>query len=604
MSVLDFSLRQPIQLLVGSLDLSSCLQDISWGQAAHEPEQPLVWQGQLTLKLSRAAELAGITASTLSPLASPQYWLPGVQPVRLTVGSLPTLTFRLSDWAYNATTKTGSGKLTQQLALYNQSFPELDPDLIYSGSSIGVEQAVLSLLDSVNYYTNDKMLVEPSLVDLQSGAVIYGKRSTKSPIGEAQSYCKHAWAWCYQTLTTEQVGAKALDYTSLQPLLSRAQVQAYVVPAEDEISFAAPRAIAYGSADYPAPKCNSEPPPNSNAQGFPLFQETTERKPIGSLMPDVYGKLSYEIDSLKKRIDYSYRVKRPTNSVVRRNLSITGTEYEPAEVLDNQVLNESSQLYKTVTTVWEPAGVLMPDNYRGMTNLVVSSVTTETALYKEVLRPAGIVLPEKSPGLLSLVTQSYEKLTTPITKPTNHGIGKNGQCAPNDYVKPAPVQVLEEALETRNFRGEALIQRGYRPALTHPLTYNIGWCPSDQAAALVAEKLALREQARKLSDNVTLALPTEWLSAGCPPFCSFVVHDKLYFVDKPQASIKVEADGRRRATLSFTGLPLATVSPVAAPAAPTVYDPATFTGNSAEARLASVPASFTTVQGSVLNVSL
>lgn len=581
--MLDYSYNGSILLSVQSpvrtIDLTDCLKQISWGLPAHEAGSTQTYEGQLTVVLSCSAEARGLVLSDFDQVANPSLWLPGTAQVVLVLSGT-SLKFRLSDWRFDQQTKTGTAKLTQQLALYNQSLPDADKDFV-SPYEIPVAGVITRAADVTNFYANDKIVVgtlSPYPEANGWGSVVYGQMSAKSLWSEAQSLLTHTWAWLSQSLADETVTAQHLDYEKVPVLLSRAasQVQSVV---ENSLSFVAPKVLAYGAADLPAkPKC--EVPDNAADNGYPADEYTEERMALDKAMPDAYPRPTYEAVVGAKYVKYYYRT--PGRTRVVNGPGGVYSEVLSYEPEDKYPMNEQSQLWKVVTENRKSLGMLFPDLFPGMVEVVTYETITETYEERITERALGLLKPDDFPGMLVQDVFKREQLKDKPTNPNKCGKTIAGEHVATDYVRPAPVRAIERPLETQSFKAEVPLVSTYRPALNFPYLFDIGWCPTAGFAELVAKRVVVREKSRSLTDQIQMPLPKELIERHCPVFFRAAIGSKMYFADQIQYQIDIDSDGKVQAGCSFLGCTLGSITTVPEPASPDLYLPA---GNMAEAEL-------------------
>lgn len=624
-NVIDYSFRQPIIVTLRSsvtttsgaaanfsYDLSDCLKSLSFGLPNHEPESLLTWQGSLELMLSQSAEARGITPAILNPTLSPQLWMRGLATIEIQFGifgQYGRLKFRIEKSSYDAQAKKCSVALAQQLSLSNVTIPEIYPDIVYSEQFTTLYTATDAFTRALNSYSlasNQLVWGDKDLGmggdELNSREGVWGQRSTRSPLGELLGLTKQYWSFLCQSLRTELAEIRHVDYGTLPIAFAKPLSAAIVEPSLDNIDFSAPKILAAGSASLPYP-CSSvtfitQDPDNRtfvNEFGYPYKNVTVERKPTASLFPQLTGN-TVPLISQRKTIEYFYT----TTNIIEL------PSYEPFYAPVDE-MSEDSGLFKIRTTIEQPAGVVFPQIGVDVT-LIKSSIILETVRTRGTMRPAGLVFPERNKGKVvdfALVQDNVEKLTSGVGNSFGSGTTARGDHQCTDYVKPAKTRKVNLRLNEQSFRGEASIDQGYLPALNFPMIYSIGYCSSQSLATRVAERLAVRETARKYADEVTLPVPIEYLAAHCPQFVAAHVGTKVYQVDQRQLSFIVDEEGRVSGYMSFTGNLLRLASAVPEAPAQLVYDP---TGNAfaseLEAAVGLLPPTVRAVAGTTTRMRL
>lgn len=579
MTVQDYSFKHAVTLTVGTLDLSACFSSLSLGLQLHEPESPLVWSGSLTLSLTIAAQMAGVASADLDPLRSPARWATGLQLVTVATAGV-SLRLRIKDWRYDSATGVGSGSVSQQIELYNKTYPELTPELVYTtpAQSTKLQDLITRLIAETS-----AACTVPIVTGILSAdqSTYWGLRATRQPLNEVQGFAKCSWSWLTQSLATEQVDILPLQYTESPIVFARAAAQARVEPSYSNISFAAPRVIAHGSADVPDP-CGDSDGSGNAGHGDPKREVTLQYEPLGKLFPSA-GNDQTQVISQRKTILRFF-----LSDTVLISPEFYPMTYPPIPT------NESSGLYRTEVIIEEPSGKIFPA-LGANTTLNVSARTVEVAQWKATWKPAGMVFPSLGSQFYEQL-DSYEVLQTAYVRPGSSRAG----CT--DRAKPEVPRAVDLKLKQEVYTGTVELAQGYTPVLNYPYTYNIGYCPSSESAQLIASRLAFREVARKFADDVSLPLPLEWLQAGCPHFARCQVGDKVYWVDGPAFELTHDAQGRLSAKLQFTGLLVGTATAVVDPQfAPFLPDPGI---SLAQSTAQTWPTSLSTSAGTVTEIQL
>lgn len=595
--MLDFGFRYAITLTVGGLDLSSCLKSISWQLPLHEPEQKLAWTGSLSLGLSSQAEQAGVLPSDLDPLLAQQRWSPGVSEVLLSIPELNVgLSFRLSDWKWDRNSYQGSGTLAQQIDLYDVAIPELDPEVVYltpaAGQKLG--DVTARLLSEVQARASVQMPVSLSITNEMPNEVVWGSRATRNPMAELQTFARTGWRWLCQELSgSKQVTVKSLDYqsdSSSPVLFARPLSEAQVEPSQSSVSFAAPKVIAHGGADLPDP-CPGDDGSGANANGRQkeLITELTE--PAGKIFPEL-GLASTPYVSQRKTVLKSW---------VTDSTYVNNTEFYPVYSPPRPISEDG--LFRVETIIEEPAGKIFPELGTVLT-LRTSGRIIETAEWKANYKPRGLIYEEAGP-IFTMELESLERLGSPYVPPGGSTSGKlsDGSHGCIDKAAPEVPEAKAIKLKPQLFRGEAALVQTFLPALNYPYVHNIGFCPSQTSADLTAQRLAVREPARKYADEVTIAMPIEWLQSGCRHFFRAHIGTKVYWADGVRAEIAADESGRISAGMKFTGLPMAEAAEVLQ-VLPLPYDPSLALPGLAEQPTASWPASIATTAGVAFTIQL
>lgn len=609
---LDYRFPYDVQVLTGDgLDLSSCLFSLQIASQAFEPESVQDWSAQITLRLSAAAEQAGITGSSLDPIASPARWAQGVGKLTLVFAGLTTAVFRIDSWRYDAQSKTAEGTLSQQIRLYDVPVPDLSPDIVYAdGSSIvSAKDTVAKLLAELTARCTQPFVYDSGSFLPSCEYSFYGMRSTRSPIAEAQTLLKPKWAWLTQSLQTEQVTIVQPTYDSLPIAFVRTADQAEIVPDSDNLSFAAPKVMVVGSADYPDEDANCgsagssgggsvqiivvDTPENVDDKGRPISNTTESKEPAGKIFPQVaadpakYG-FSYEVPqtSQRKLVEYFYYDLPPNlpgfHVYKKANILNMPSWYDAVPTSNKPwpapVLNESTGLWATRTTIYEPRGKVFPDVGVDF-SLIKSSVLVETGCFKVTYKTYGQLFPEivKRPGnayLKELLTiDNIEVLKNDYVQPGKNGGRIDGRHACVEPSQPDIPQPVKLVLKPKLFSAEASVDRSYVPALDYPAIFNYDFIPDDASATLLVNQLAIRETSRSLADTIRMPVPIEWLAQGLPSFCKAHIGNKVYSVEAPVFELSVSDDGSVSGSLSFTGCPLTLASEPPAQPAPAMFVP-------------------------------
>ena len=580
------------------------------GQPNHEPTNNQVWQGSIKLRYVAAC---GQPLASFDPVSSPQFWLAGFSTLSVQIGSFAAWLFRVNKAAWDLSTQTLSIDIVQKIQQFDVAIPELLPDQIYSsGQALSTFETIGFMLQGLNTFATQPLQVgtidlgvpRTFVIGQQDGFMaasitvigtetIYGKRSTRNPVSEVRTLTHQYWSFVTQDLTTEIVNVQNLDYNALPTVFAKPRSAAVVHSDIDNISFSAPRVVAHGSGDLPDPcAIDFKPPDNLDNRGNVKFQKTDLMSTMGVLFPSLGKNNTTPVVSQRKTVTYYYRY----------SSSVGLPPYENPIKSPPEDMDAASQLYMVVTEIQEPAGVVFPQ-LKADTTLIDSSRLVETARSKGNYTPYSKLYPASKPLRYDLVLEKAEQLKSNASSRGKGGVDANGNHTCTDLQKPAIVIQVPYALANQAFRGTVEVTQGVVPPLNFPFVYSIGYCHSNYNATKTAQRVAVREMARKYADTVAMPLPLEYLAAGCPTFAQAQIGGKIYMIDQRQIAIEVDAEARVHAELTFTGILLKQAAAVPEPVQPALYQPVGFANLAAQAA-AALPISLNAVAGTTTYFSL
>lgn len=558
--MIDYSFNLETQVKIGTKDFSSCFRGLSFGLPPHEPEQKLSWSGQLTLSLTCQAQQDGITELDLDPIRGDRgFWGPGVNPVEISWPKLGSkVIFRIGTWRWDSRRLTGEATLVQQIDQFDQAFPDLDPDTVYTSPTRGTEtnEAVSKLLQAVAAKSRVGFAVgSPG----PSVGKIYGQRSTRNPLGEVQAFCKPNWAWLTQNLSDEVANVQTLRYGDSPILFAIPALKAEIEPDYNNIFFSAPKVVVFGGCDVPDEECKGEVPETAEDK-----TDTDLMEPTIQVYPIVSKELT-EQEKLRPTLSQRKSVKKHYLSDPTMEVSDIYQEYKLTPYVFPPEAIDASGMWRIDNIVEEPKGKIFPKpirdknmiyDYTLLRELMVTAKTIETAYFKVTLKPKCLVLGKGVDE--TLVIESVEQLKSTREDPLKPktGILPGGKHGCYDVAPPEIPKPVEVKLRPKSFKAEVIVNQGYEPPIEYPFVYNMGLCTNQGQAQTVAQQIAIREVARSEADMVKIPLPLEWLKET-PHFATCQIGRKVYFIDGPVANISCD-DGRTRAELTFSGMLLQT----------------------------------------------
>ena len=189
-------------LTVGSLDITSLVQQFSLRQNALDIRTPIYWEG--TISIAKTKTWSG---ESLDDFENPCRWTRGRHPVSLTIDGKLFATLRISSYAYGEDTETAQIEVTQLLNLLNYRTPPEDYRFFETQcKAIAVDQAVESLLDAAgvtSYLINIPATFEIPAPD----------RTNRSYIELAQEMLGERGYWLYHA-EDETVKVKSIDFNA------------------------------------------------------------------------------------------------------------------------------------------------------------------------------------------------------------------------------------------------------------------------------------------------------------------------------------------------------------------------------------------------------
>jgi hypothetical protein len=447
---------------------------------------------------------------------------------------------RIERYAYNPQTRRGEGILTQVIGLLATDRPATQPDA-------RVDERLLS--ETINDLLDAGFLgssVIPARQPIACPGDIYGGVVTRNPLADAQRLLSSDWQWL-SVSPTETIVSVAGDPTTRPLVFSRALDAVELEPDLDNINFAASKVIVTGSRQVPDPiNCNQVTPnPNLDNRGRPKLQKTQEEQPAGVVFPSL-GTSTTPTVSEVKWIFYQYPDSPALDSAAVGLIPVSLLFDIQAE--QNQLDLSSadrSQPFQTITVKQQPAGKIFESLGTNM-SLEIASIEVQSARRKAIYVPYGVLF--ETGTNFALTQQKYEILTTQQIGAYNQDNG-NGDCLePKRKLEPQqPAPTVP--LKNEPVKGEAIVTlTNWIPIREQIYAIDVGWIADQAAANKLARSIAEREQRRRDAVLVTMPIPAEWLSAGCPVLARCQIGANVYQIDG--AIIAIDDKG---AKFSFTG---------------------------------------------------
>jgi hypothetical protein len=546
--MLDYTVP-PLQFLIGGFDASEYLDSISLSVPMYEPGQPLLWSGRFAVSNNLKARANGLTDADFSEYGTPSRWRPYQSAVRLNIKGYQSPVFRIENYRYNSQTNIGEGILTQIPTAVAGDRPGVSIPTTVSGN-IGT---AIERLTTASFLG---ATVQPGRALAGDGGVLDVPLVTRNPWADAARLAGLNWNWLTVN-GSESIVTVSGSNNNL--VFSRTLEQVELVPDLDAIYQSAQKVIVTGArqvtdTSVADPVVNNQTPTAPR----PKVKSTDEYRPAGSVFPGLAPSTA-PILFERKTIIYQYWDDDDWSGYLPFGTFLTSFLYDIQSQTQTGInpygappvdLNVPMQ---TITIKQQPRGFLFsslaPD-----ASLITGEVLVESNLRKLTIKPVGVLFSAQAPDA-TLTIEKRESLTTQlippgaqIVSPATNPNGTAQQFEPRPKLEPQQ-PIATRPLKTEVLKGEAqLSPLGWVPVLTKPLVVDFGFLPDNARAALLANKIAVREQQRRDQVLVDMPIPIEWLANGWPLLSRSIIGGNTYLMDGIVLSI---ADGE--AKFGFTG---------------------------------------------------
>lgn len=522
----------PFTFTIGAFDCTDYLDSIAISVPIAEPGQPLIWSGDFQVSFNRAA--IGLTEAQFSQYTTPNRWRPGQAPVILSIQGYPLPTMRIDRYAYDPSTRTGRGTLTQILGLISGDRPSIEAE-VEAGANTPIAEVVRVLLKAAI----DGCSVVPTIAitDAKLTGAIDSKISTRDPVSDAQRLAGVNWQWL-SVDASERIVSVGGDPVGNALLFTRSLSQVELEPDLEAIHFASEKVIVTGAhqvIDDSPSDCPDIPNAGQDSKGRKKEERVATYEKFGVLFPAA-GTNATEVISEQIVTRYAYNSDDSGISLADYSLPLevsadinTATPFNTADVDANTpiaIVAIKSQL----------SGVVFPQLGQNQ-NLMVSEVTVQTPFVRSRYVPFGVLFPQ-SGTVATLALDRREVLTSQRVPdaPDHTGAidpktGRPGCIEPQP--KPEPAQLMPEVrLKTEVIRAECNVApAGWTPIKKRPHIVDFGFIPSQAHADNLAYQVAFREARRRDAAEITMQAPIEWLAAGCPLLARCQIGDAEYQMD-------------------------------------------------------------------------
>jgi hypothetical protein len=225
--------------------------------------------------------------------------------------------------------------------------------------------------------------------------------------------------------------------------------------------------------------------------------------------------------------------------------------------------------YQTITVYQQPAGRVFPTTQSGNGNLIIARIEIQSERRKGSW-------PQTQASNVNLINERYETVKTkPVIAGAEDHAGvidpatNKPKCLAPQPTKEQRQPLPEYPLETVPVRGVATVRPiGWEPIYKRNLVVDVGFCPSVGQANYLAQQIADREWRRRDSIKITMPLPIEWLTAGCPPLPKVFLGDGNFEADGLILAISNQSErcefGFMAARIDRLGAPITSpITPVA-----------------------------------------
>lgn len=534
MTRINYSL-QPFSLTIGAFNCTDYLDSIAISVPISEPGQPLVWTGDFQVAWNQKARAAGLTEAEFSQFNTPTRWRPGQAPVVLSIDGHPLPTLRIDRYAYDPTTRTGTGTLTQILELIAGDRPSIEPE-IEAGANTSIATVVRTLLAAAI----DGCTVVPTVnvTDAKLTGAIDSKLSTRDPVSDAQRLAGVNWQWL--SVDNQERIISVPGAPSDRPLIfTRAQTEVEVEPDLDAIHFAAERVIVTGShqvVDDTPPDCPTTANTGQDSRGRKKRETFAVTKPFGVVFP---GSGTSTTPIVSEEIETLYAYNTDDSGIsLPPFLSLpfeVGEDINTATPFNTHDIDANTPI-ATVKITSRVAGEIFPQLGTNA-NLRVAEVTVDTPFRQSRYVPFGVLFPQAGTNF-NLYPEIRKDLTSQRVPevPDHTGsidpkTGRPGCLEAQPKAEPAQL-APEVRLKTESIRAECLVEpTNWTPIKKKPYIVDFGFIPSQAHADNLATQIAFREARRRDSAQITMPVPIEWLRAGCPLMGRCQIHDAEYQMD-------------------------------------------------------------------------
>ena len=592
MSIISYTGRT-VTVMVGAVNISQYLVNLTVAWPPYEPGQPATAQGQLELDLGSA------DLDLFDLFQRPDLWRPGQAQVRVSVDGNLLPIFRIDRYSYDKQQLSATATIVQVLDLVRGEPAE--PPAIPT-DDINKTPHVNSLsANALDYFAGtygfklaevSKRLIDNEFVntpvdgDITTDFTLFTDDDTADrPIqyvdGVAQvDQFAGAVFGALTVNTNEDVILVDIDPTNKTALFDR---PASAVEMEEDLA----------NVDFWSPTAYLETERYTQSSfGRFIFRENREDDELDNVTPD--GRFYFQLTEEEKAHDEIFEVEdgQPGDEIfaaekktifyqyVDRDFRVTGTTLEARTALLTPAVQlllepfpnkEDDEIVYQVVTVKEwPKRRIDPTNDDfSKTEFTAAEVIVEGPKLKAVFKPKN-VLDKDSPTDFSLALASKEVLTTRAPAVIEPEVIKDDED--NKYVAQSRIPLiprlplpdypltLTTIVSTYTLPAES---PSWVPFSPKPLIINYDFVTSQEGADRLVELMAKRELSRRDSKQLTLPIPTEWLEAGCPMAPVVNLGDAKYQLDGITLSL-----GQEEAVMTCSALYLSKLlNPVPEPTA-------------------------------------
>jgi Putative Ig domain len=576
MSILNYRVPS-YQFLIGAIDYTAAIARLTISPGISETENPLIWSGDFEIAYTKQAIDGGVDEDSLSELATPDVWRPGLEVVSLNFFGFDCFKLRIADYHYEYTTHSGRGQLTQILETMSVDRPAEEVTEIKVGAKTLLSGAVNYLL----LRAGQGSVLQPQ-IDIDA-SLVTGSLDvpllTRDGVKDAQRLAGINWCWLVVD-GDETIKVVKRPERGTTPLLIRSRAQLEdPEPNLDNINFAASKIIVSGSRQVPVPYVDDSIDPDeaeelvTDSEGRTRFIPAISKKPAGVVFPQL-GTNTTEIIAERKSIWYLYRD--------GKDHPVTSLPLKVQQAILKVPPQPDAGLAGTVTRKEQPSGAIFRKLGTSQT-LRDAEIIIESDKIKQTFKPFGVIFPREGANF-EIYSENLEELQdgaslNQLYKPRTIKAdiapltGKPAKVEKSpDPEPPQPAPQFE--LETEQLKGITNLQPvGWDEFLPTVYVRDMGFLPSQFHALNLSRQIGYREVQRRDSLIFKMPLPREWCAAGCPHFAQFNLIDGAYLVEQPV----IDLDGTT-CSLTFQGDRLGSI-----PAIPDTPDPAPiFPTNEAE----------------------
>lgn len=512
-SLSSFTLR------IDGVDVSSSVESLTISQQAPVENSPLLWSGRFSV--CWLPQNLALPETFFNELTNPSIWRTGLSNVVLQINGHTVATLRILEYAYNTTTRIGSGSLTQTLALGDNSIKSTLLSKVKNSLMTEVIKKALQLAFANCLSSPGFAVTRPAFL---TDAQIY----TTSPISEACKISTSDWRW----LSQRPDGALTqIDGSSAPYLLARALDEVEWSPQSDasELVF---QIIATGTKykRVALPPPAAVPPRQTVASTDTKEPQNKVFKASTSKAPTL---------SNRKTIYYGY-----TDEHISFSSSLVPYTFDTYQDLEQSINGKDLSDFgiklpiQTVTVIQRPAGAIFSSLGLNFT-LRVSEMLIETPYTRSRYLAAGLL--NKSAGTdFTLKLASRELLTSDRSQSTN----ATTSPPPEEVQSPqfAYVATLLTATENVGTSWQLFNRKSSR-------TVDFGVVDSQTRLKFLAQQMSRRCIRRASGVQIQMPIAMEWLLAGCPPLFECVIHDRRLFAE----GIIIDISRDQGCAMSFYG---------------------------------------------------